>query len=128
MRGHGMTGVNDSAWRIRRRLRVGNGVTALALSAALLGVLGAGAGSVPALGRMLVPGHGAWDWRFRLLPAMTRPVGRSPVLAVAAFGVPGLAMSGPALMPALAMPRLAVPGRALGGASASVAGPLEPGP
>ncbi len=106
-----MTGVNDSAWRIRRRLRVGNGVTALALSAALLGVLGAGAGSVPALGRMLVPGHGAWDWRFRLLPAMTRPVGRSPVLAVPGLAVPGLAVPG-----------LAVPGR---GASAGMAATPE---
>jgi hypothetical protein len=87
---------DDDAWRFRRRRRIGNGVTALALSAALLGVLGAGAGGVPALGRMLVPGHGAWDWRFTLLPAMTRPVSHGPALAR-----PALAAPGPVRVPAL---------------------------
>lgn len=55
-----MTEVNDDARRVRRALQVGNGVAAAAVSAGLLAVLGAGAGSVPALGRTLVPGHGAW--------------------------------------------------------------------
>ena len=92
--------MNDDAWRFRRRRRIGNGVTALALSAALLGVLGAGAGGVPALGRMLVPGHGAWDWRFTLLPAMTRPVSHGPALARPALvdrglDAPGLVAPGP---------------------------------
>jgi hypothetical protein len=86
--------MNDDAWRFRRRRRIGNGVSALALSAALLGVLGSGAGGVPALGRMLVPGHGAWDWRFTLLPAMTRPVGHGAVLAESGLAERGLA--GPA--------------------------------
>jgi hypothetical protein len=93
--------MNDDAWRFRRRRRIGNGVSALALSAALLGVLGAGAGGVPALGRMLVPGHGAWDWRFTLLPAMTRPVGHGPALAERGLAVPGstvpAALAGPVL-------------------------------
>ena len=111
--------MNDDAWRFRRRRRVGNGVTALALSAALLGVLGAGAGGVPALGRMLVPGHGAWDWRFTLLPAMTRPAGHGPALARPALAENalaerGLAAPGPAGVPALR------------GAGAGVAG--TPGP
>ncbi len=41
-------------------LRYGNGVVALAASACLLAVLGAGLGSLPALGPALVPGHGVW--------------------------------------------------------------------
>jgi hypothetical protein len=108
--------MNDDAWRFRRRRRIGNGVTALALSAALLGVLGAGAGGVPALGRMLVPGHGAWDWRFTLLPAMTRPAGHGPALARPALAERGLAAPEPAGVTAL---------HAVG---AGVAGPPGPRP
>ena len=103
--------MNDDAWRFRRRRRVGNGVTALALSAALLGVLGAGAGGVPALGRMLVPGHGAWDWRFTLLPAMTRPVSHGPALARPALAERALVAPG-LVAPGLAGPGLAVSGLA----------------
>jgi hypothetical protein len=44
----------------RRALRILNGAGALTVSACLLGLLGAGFGHVPALGRQLVPGHGAW--------------------------------------------------------------------
>jgi penicillin amidase len=40
--------------------RYGNVAVALAVSACLLGLLGAGFGIVPALGPALVPGHGAW--------------------------------------------------------------------
>jgi hypothetical protein len=58
----------DSAHRVRRGLVVGNALMALAVSACLLGLLGAGAGGVPPLGPMLVPGHGAWTWQFLLLP------------------------------------------------------------
>ena len=65
--------MNHDAARVRRALRIGNGVAALVVSASLLGLLGAGAGSVPPLGRVLVPGHGAWTWRYLLLPAATRP-------------------------------------------------------
>jgi hypothetical protein len=65
--------MNHDAGRARRALRIGNVVAALAVSASLLGLLGAGAGSVPPLGRVLVPGHGAWTWRYLLLPAATRP-------------------------------------------------------
>ncbi len=46
--------------RIRQLISVGNGVAALAVSACLLAVLGVGVGRFPALGRELVPGHGAW--------------------------------------------------------------------
>ena len=106
--------MNDDAWRFRRRRRIGNGVAALAVSAGLLGVLGAGAGGVPALGRMLVPGHGAWDWRFTLLPAMTRPAGHGPALGRPALAERGLAEPGPLRIPALR------------GADAGVAG--TPGP
>jgi hypothetical protein len=52
--------MNEGARRVRRTLQIGNGIAALSVAAALLGVLGAGAGGVPALGRLLVPGHGAW--------------------------------------------------------------------
>jgi hypothetical protein len=65
MRGHGMT--MRSAGRARRGLLIGNGVLALAVSAGLLVLLGAGVGGVPALGTLLVPGHGAWTWQFLLL-------------------------------------------------------------
>jgi len=46
--------------RTRRYFRYGNGVAALVASACLLGLLGAGLRTVPALGPVLVPGHGAW--------------------------------------------------------------------
>jgi len=48
------------ARRARTIIRTGNGVVALAVSACLLGALGAGFGTIPALGRALLPGHGAW--------------------------------------------------------------------
>jgi len=54
--------------RVRRALLIANVVAALAVSAGLLALLGAGAGSVPALGPLLVPGHGAWSWQFLLIP------------------------------------------------------------
>jgi hypothetical protein len=66
--------MNDDAQRVRRARQVGNGVAALAVSACLLGLLGAGASGVPAVGRLLVPGHGAWAWHGLLEPAATRPV------------------------------------------------------
>jgi penicillin G amidase len=46
--------------RVRQLIYVGNGVAALAVSACLLTVLGAGLGRFPALGRALVPGRGVW--------------------------------------------------------------------
>jgi penicillin amidase len=60
MRGLGMTAMTERTRRNRRLLRRGNAAAALAVSACLLGLLGAGFGVVPALGRALVPGHGAW--------------------------------------------------------------------
>ncbi|HBW19060.1 MAG TPA: hypothetical protein DEH11_08620 [Actinobacteria bacterium] len=45
-------------WRPVRR--VVNAVLALAVSAAVLVVLGSGHGTIPALGSALLPGHGAW--------------------------------------------------------------------
>jgi penicillin G amidase len=49
-------------WRLRscRLLRAAHAVIALAVSAGLLVLLGAGFGVIPALGPALVPGHGAW--------------------------------------------------------------------
>jgi penicillin amidase len=44
----------------RRLFRYGNGIAAVAAAAIVLGFLGAGHGSVPALGPALVPGHGVW--------------------------------------------------------------------
>jgi penicillin G amidase len=52
--------VKTDARRVWLALRVGNGLAALTVSACLLGVLGAGYAAVPALGRALVPAHGAW--------------------------------------------------------------------
>ncbi len=52
--------MTDGRRRSRLLFRYGNGVVALAVSAALLGLLGAGHGPVPALGSALVPGHGVW--------------------------------------------------------------------
>lgn len=51
-----MTG--ERRWRQVRRIV--NAALALAVSAVMLGVLGSGHGSVPALGSALLPGHGAW--------------------------------------------------------------------
>jgi penicillin G amidase len=48
------------ARRARTIFRAGNGLVAVAVSACLLGALGAGFGTIPALGRALLPGHGAW--------------------------------------------------------------------
>jgi hypothetical protein len=54
--------------RVRRALLILNAVAALAASIGLLVLLGVGAGRVPALGPLLVPGHGAWTWQFLLTP------------------------------------------------------------
>src|SRR5262249_47889339 len=48
------------ARRARKIIYIGNGVVAVAASACLLGALGLGFGTTPALGRALLPGHGAW--------------------------------------------------------------------
>jgi hypothetical protein len=53
---------------VRRALLIANAVVALAVSASLLALLGRGAGGVPALGPLVVPGHGAWSWQFLLTP------------------------------------------------------------
>ena len=68
--GPGMTLGDDEGRpaRVRRVLLIANAVAALAVSAALLALLGAGAGSLPALGPTLVPGHGAWAMKFLLTP------------------------------------------------------------
>jgi penicillin G amidase len=60
MRGHGMTAMTERSRRNRELLRYGNAGAALVVSVCLLGLLGAGFGVVPALGRALVPGHGVW--------------------------------------------------------------------
>ena len=52
--------MNVDARRARKIFQAGNGVVALAVSACLLGLFGLGYGTVPAFGRVLVPGHGAW--------------------------------------------------------------------
>ena len=52
--------MNGAERRARTIFHAGNRVVALAVSACLLTLLGAGIGGVPALGRALVPGHGAW--------------------------------------------------------------------
>jgi penicillin amidase len=52
--------VKAGARRVRQALQIGNGLAALTASACLLGLFGAGFATVPALGRALVPGHGAW--------------------------------------------------------------------
>ena len=46
--------------RVRQALQIGNGLAALTVSACLLGLFAVGFAAVPALGRALVPGHGAW--------------------------------------------------------------------
>jgi hypothetical protein len=52
--------MNGAERRARTIFHAGNRVVALAVSACLLTLFGAGIGGVPALGRALVPGHGAW--------------------------------------------------------------------
>ncbi len=52
--------MRTDARRVRRGLQIGNGLAALTVSACLLGLLGVGYAAMPALGRALVPGHGAW--------------------------------------------------------------------
>lgn len=76
------------ARRARKVFRIGNGVVALAASAVLLGVLGAGFGGVPPLGSGLVPGHGAWRPASRaMLLSDGAPSGlRSVPLALTAGG------------------------------------------
>jgi len=50
----------DGVGRGRLAGRALHGLIALAVSAALLGLLAIGYGPIPALGRALDPGHGAW--------------------------------------------------------------------
>jgi hypothetical protein len=52
--------MNGAERRARTIFHAGNTVVALAVSACLLTLFGAGIGGVPPLGRALVPGHGAW--------------------------------------------------------------------
>lgn len=52
--------MNIDVRRARKIFYTGNGVVALAASACLLGALGLGLGTTPALGPALLPGHGAW--------------------------------------------------------------------
>ena len=72
MRGHEMTysegeGAGRPA-RVRRALLIANAVAALVVSVGLLALLAAGGFGLPALGPMLVPGHGAWTLHFLLAP------------------------------------------------------------
>jgi hypothetical protein len=53
---------------VRRALLILNAAAAVVVSAGLLALLGAGAGRVPPLGPLLVPGHGAWMLQFLLTP------------------------------------------------------------
>jgi penicillin amidase len=52
--------VKAHARRVRQALQIGNGLAAVTASACLLGLFGTGFAAVPAIGRALVPGHGAW--------------------------------------------------------------------
>jgi hypothetical protein len=52
--------MNGAERRARMLFHAVNRVVALAVSACLLVLLGVGIDGVPALGRALVPGHGAW--------------------------------------------------------------------
>jgi hypothetical protein len=54
--------------RVRHALLLANAVAALAVSIGLLALFGAGGLGLPALGPMLVPGHGAWTLQFLLTP------------------------------------------------------------
>jgi hypothetical protein len=68
--GHEMT-LSDGEGRpaqVRHALLVANAVAALVVSIGLLAVLDRGALGVPALGPLLVPGHGAWALQFLLTP------------------------------------------------------------
>src|SRR5260370_11549460 len=65
LRGVHAAGRFSQAWSAgtphpRRLLRWGNGLVAVTASGALLAVLGAGFGTVPALGPAVVPAHGVW--------------------------------------------------------------------
>jgi hypothetical protein len=64
--------------RVRRAVPIANGLAALVISACLLVLLGHGhgAGSGPALGSLLVPGHGGWTFQFLL--THSRPPGMLP--------------------------------------------------
>jgi len=62
--------------RVRRALLIANAVAALVISAGLLVLLGHGVGSGPALGSLLVPGHGGWTFQFLL--THSRPHGLLP--------------------------------------------------
>src|SRR5215469_9834099 len=75
--------------------RVGHAVIALCVSAAVLGLLASGYGPVPALGRALDPGHGAWtSAQGGMLPgsqALTLPGLSQPVaVAFTSHGVPSI--------------------------------------
>ncbi len=78
--------------RPHRVLHYGNGVVALAASACLLAVLGAGLGTVPALGPALVPGHGVWTsaagGKLPVLQTLTLPGLSGPVRV--SFSRPGV--------------------------------------
>jgi hypothetical protein len=70
MRGREMT-LNEGEGRparVRRGLLIANAVAALMVSVGLLALLGLGGLGVPALGPLLVPGHGAWALQFLLTP------------------------------------------------------------
>jgi penicillin G amidase len=68
--------MNGGERRARMLFHTGNSVVALAVSACLLTLFGFGIGGVPALGRALVPGHGAW----RSAAAATLPVAQTLTL------------------------------------------------
>ena len=75
--------------------RVIHGVIALCVSAAVLGLLAFGYGPVPALGRALDPGHGAWASAVDGVPArsqaLTLPGLARPVsVAFTSHGVPSI--------------------------------------
>jgi hypothetical protein len=62
--------------RVRRALLITNAVAALAVSIGLLALLGVGGLGLPALGPLLVPGHGGWALHFLLTPL--GPLGLPP--------------------------------------------------
>src|SRR5215469_7935944 len=75
--------------------RVVHGVIAACASAAVLGLLAFGYGPLPALGRALVPGHGAWtsasggalpSSRTLTLPGLAHPV----AVVFTSHGVPSV--------------------------------------
>jgi penicillin amidase len=81
--------MNGAERRARTIFHTGNRVVALAVSACLLALLGLGMGGVPALGRMLVPGHGAW----RSSAAATLPVAHTLTLPGLSGAVGGNAVA-----------------------------------